>query len=108
LACAVYFGILGFILMGVVPSFERMFEAVGIQFEHLPRMTAAVILCGRWTSRLWPLYVGLAVIGSSLASKIPPKRHLVFEIGLVVVVAVTMLVSLSLLLPYPSGTWIFR
>ena len=98
LVTAAYFGVLGFILMGVVPSFEQMFEEVNIQY--LPSMTAAVILCGRWTCRCWFLYVPAAIYLSWLVARIPPRRRWMFEIGLIcTMAAVTGFIVYALFLP---------
>ena len=99
LICGVYFGFLGFTLMGVVPNFERMFEEMNI-LEYLPSMTATVILCSRWTCRWWFLYVPAAIYLSLLVALIPPKRRWMFEIVLIcTMVAVTGFIVYSLFLP---------
>ena len=98
LVTGAFFGILGFMLMVVVPKFAQMFEAIGL--GQLPVLTAALIVFSRWTCRWWPLYATAAISLAWLVALIPPKKWLLIEIALIVSMAtVTGLVVCALFLP---------
>ena len=96
---AAYFGILGFLLMAVVPKFGEMLEEM-TQFEYLPRMTAALIRCGQCIRHWWFLYVPVVIGLSLLVARVPPRRRPMLEIVLIcTMAAVTGFVVYALFLP---------
>jgi hypothetical protein len=98
--CLLGLSMMLFILLAVVPNFAQMFADLDLETVDLPASTRIVLGMSAVVRMLWFLFLPAAPAVSYAVSRVPGRRAILVELGLMLVMAsFVILVAVGLFAP---------